>query len=180
MTRYETLLTAVHDRIELIRRLQSVRSGLLTVLTLLTLAGSLVPAATAIAFATLVGRVHSAETGDLVAVTAAPLLGYVVILLASHVIGAVREPLAFLASARIDGDHRAEVARLAAMSATIGPLERPAVQELIRLTRADPESFIEGTPGPGVLAQLNHAGRVVALRLRSSCRTGSRRLPTPT
>jgi ABC-type multidrug transport system fused ATPase/permease subunit len=88
---------------------------------------------------------------------------YVVILLVGHVVGAVREPLSFLAVTRIDGDHRAEVARLAATSPTIGALERADVQALIWQTRADPETFMEGTPGPGVLAELNLIGRVLAL-----------------
>jgi len=76
---------------------------------------------------------------------------------------ALRQPLAYLAEARVDGRHRADLTRLAAGSPTIGALERADVQELIRSARADPESFMDGTPGAGVLAQLDLIGRSLAL-----------------
>jgi ABC-type multidrug transport system fused ATPase/permease subunit len=151
------LAHVVADRIALLTRLRSAGPGLLSGLILLTVAGSLVPAGTALAFAALVGGV--AQAG--IAVTA--LLTYLAVLLLGQVLGAVREPLSYLARMRIDGDHRAEVARLAATSATIGALERAEVQVLIRQARADPESFMDGSPGPGALAQLDVLGRIVAI-----------------
>jgi ATP-binding cassette subfamily B protein len=149
---------AVADRIALLKRLRSAGPGLLSGLILTTVAGSLIPAATALAFAELVGGVPGV-TG----IAATTLLAYLTVLLLGHVLGAVREPLSFLAQMRIDGDHRAEVSRLAATSATIGALERADVQMLIRQARADPESFMDGTPGPGALAQLDVIGRVIAI-----------------
>ncbi len=152
---------AVADRVALLKRLRSVGPGLLAGLILLTVAGSLVPAATAVAFAALIGGV--ADGGGLGGVAVTAVLAYLTVLLLGHLLSAVREPLSFLAEARIDGDHRAEVSRLAAMSATIGALERADVQVLIREARADPESFVDGTPGAGALAQLDVIGRVLAV-----------------
>ncbi|HEY2793452.1 MAG TPA: ABC transporter ATP-binding protein, partial [Micromonosporaceae bacterium] len=120
------------------KMLKSAGPGLLTGLVALTVIESLVPAATAVAFAVLIGRVAHTEATRLIAAAAGPLLLYLLILLAGHVVGAVREPLNFLAVARIDGDHRVKLARLTSMSPTIGALERPEVQALIRATRADP------------------------------------------
>ena len=148
------------DRVRMLKMLRSAGGGVLAVLIVLTILEGLVPAATAIAFATLIGGVQGIPTG---AVVAAPLLVYLVILLAGHALAAVREPLTFLAKARIDGDHRARVARLTAASAGIGALEWADVQALIYESRADPESFIEGSPGPGVLEQLNLLGRILAM-----------------
>jgi ABC-type multidrug transport system fused ATPase/permease subunit len=156
------LAATVGDRVEMLRRLGSVGRGLLAALIGLTVVEGLIPAATAVAFAALVSRVGGIANGA-AAAAIAPLVAYLVILLAAHALAAVREPLSFLAQARIDGDHRARVARLAAMSDTIGALERPEVQALIWQTRADPESFIEATPGPGVLTQLELLGRVLAM-----------------
>jgi ABC-type multidrug transport system fused ATPase/permease subunit len=149
---------AVRDRVDLLKRLSTVGGRLLTVLVALTVAGSLMPAAIAVAFAALVGAVESA-----VAVTATPLLIYVAILLIGHLLGAVREPLFFLAGARIDGHHRAELARMTASSHTIGALERAEVQALIRTARADPEHFMDGAPGGGALVQLELIGRALTL-----------------
>jgi ABC-type multidrug transport system fused ATPase/permease subunit len=149
------------DRIALLKRLRSAGPGLLSGLILLTVAASLVPAATALAFAALIGRVAYGDGLAGVAVTT--LLAYLAVLLLGHVFGAVREPLSYLARMRIDGEYRAEVSRLAATSATIGALERADVQVLIRQARADPESFMDGSPGPGALAQLDVLGRIVAI-----------------
>ncbi len=151
----------VADRIALLKRLRSVGPGLLSGLVLLTVAGGLIPAATALTFAALVGGV--ARDVGVAGVATTALLAYLTVLLLGHLLGTVREPLSYLAQMRIDGDHRAQVSRLAAMSATIGALERADVQVLIRQARADPESFMDGTPGPGALAQLDVIGRVIGI-----------------
>ncbi|MFI5908134.1 hypothetical protein [Dactylosporangium sp. NPDC051541] len=116
------------------------------------MAGSLIPAATAITFANLISRT-----------AVAPLLAYLCVALLGQALATVREPLSYRAQMRIDGDHRADVAGLTGTSPTIGALERPDVQALIRRARADPESFMDGTPGPGALAQLDILGRAIAL-----------------
>ncbi|MEH1124882.1 ABC transporter ATP-binding protein [Micromonospora sp. CPCC 206061] len=149
----------MRDRLALLARLPWVGSGLLAALVGLTLLLSAVPAATAATVGWLIARLTDADTSDAVA----PLSAYALVLLARHVLVAVREPLSYLAEARIDGRHRAELSRLAASSPTIDTLERPEIQALIRTARADPESFMDGTPGAGVLAQLDLIGRALAL-----------------
>ena len=155
------LAHAVADRIGLLKRLRSAGPGLLSGLVLLTVAGSLVPAATALAFAALVGDV--ARGGGRAGVAVTTLLAYLAVLLLGHAFGALREPMSYLARMRIDGDHRAELSRLAAQSTTVGHLERADVRVLIRQARADPENFMDGSPGPGAVAQLDLLGRVVAV-----------------
>ena len=157
-----TMPAFVRNRIQLLVRLPWVGPGLLTALITLTLLGSAVPAASAVAVGWLIARL-AADPADLVSAAAAPLTMYALVLLAGHVVTAVRQPLSYLAEARIDGRHRAELSRLAASSSTIGALERTEVQALIRTARADPESFMDGTPGAGVLAQLDLIGRSLAL-----------------
>ena len=152
----------VHDRAQLLVRLPWAGPWLLTALIVLTLLTSAVPAASAVAVGWLIGRL-AADPPDLFSAAAAPLALYVLVLLAGHIMMAVRQPLSYLAEARVDGHHRAELSRLAASSPTIGALERAEVQALIRTARADPESFMDGTPGAGVLAQLDLIGRSLAL-----------------
>ncbi|NUT07291.1 MAG: ABC transporter ATP-binding protein [Hamadaea sp.] len=152
----------MRDRIEMLRKLRAVGPGLLTALAGLTVLAGLVPATAAVAFAALVSRLDAVVSGD-AAVAVTPLLVYLVVVLAGYALGVLREPLRYLAQTRIDGEHRARVARLTSTSVTVGALERPEVQALIWQTRADPESFIEGTPGPGVLVQLDLIGRLLAM-----------------
>ena len=90
-------------------------------------------------------------------------VGLAQILLTGHLVETVREPLLFLAETRINGAHRAELARLTSASGTVGDLERAEVQALIRQTRADPEHFMDGTPGQGATAQLARVGQALAL-----------------
>jgi ATP-binding cassette subfamily B protein len=137
--------------------------GLLAVLVGLTVLASGVPAATAVTVGRLIERLAGAAPGDLRAAAVLPLAAYASVLLAGHALAAVRAPLSYLAESRIDGRYRAELSRLAASSPTIGTLERPDVQVLIRTARADPESFMDGTPGRGALAQLDLVGRSLAL-----------------
>jgi ABC-type multidrug transport system fused ATPase/permease subunit len=153
----------VRDRVELLIRLGWVGPGLLAALVGVTVLASAVPAAAAVTVGWLIARLAAAHAHDLLRAAVAPLSAYAAVLLTGHAVRAVREPLCYLAEARIDGRHRAELSRLAASSPTIGALERPEVQVLIRTARADPESFMDGTPGAGVLAQLDLIGRSLAL-----------------
>ena len=125
---------AFSDRIDLLKMLPSAGRGVLAALIVLTLLEGLVPAATAIAFAALIG--DAAVIGHAALV---PLLMYLLILLAGHAFATIREPLGYLAQTRIDGEHRARVARLVSGSPTVAALERSEVQALIWESRADPE-----------------------------------------
>ncbi|MFC7479833.1 hypothetical protein ACFQX7_07010 [Luedemannella flava] len=148
---------AARDRLSLLSRLGWVGPGLLTALICLTVLASAVPAATALAVGALIsGLAHADAVAGLLAM-------YALALLTGHAVRAAQGPLYYLAEARVDGRHRAELARLASTSPTIDALERAEVQTLIRSARADPESFMDGTPGAGVLAQLDLIGRSLAL-----------------
>ncbi|MFC0531777.1 ABC transporter ATP-binding protein [Phytohabitans kaempferiae] len=160
---HDMALAAVRDRIRLLRRLGAAGPGLLTAIVAFLLVASLVPAGTAVALAVLIERVGTTEAAGLTAVAAAPLVMFAVLLLVGHGLDAVREPLFFLARCRIDGAHRVEVARLASTSDTIGALERPEVQRLIRQARADPENWTERTPGMGALSLLAFLASLLGL-----------------
>jgi ATP-binding cassette subfamily B protein len=56
-----------------------------------------------------------------------------------------------------------KVSRLVSSSPTIGALERPDVQRLIYLARADPTNWTERTPGAGAVALLAILGRGITL-----------------
>lgn len=125
------------------------------------------PAATAVTMALLVSRLGAGSSGEVFAAALGPPLAFGAVLLAGNAVDALAEPLRFVAQARMDGAHRARIARLAAGSSTIDALERPEVQEQIRLARADPDNWTERTPGQGALAQIGEFVRV--LGIAASC-----------
>ncbi len=148
---------AAHPRLALLRMLAPAGRGPLIAITGLALVKSLLPAATALTMAALVGRAESNAAATVFGAELGPLLLFGLVLLAGHVIDAATGPLTYLARARIDGAHRARLARLAATTPTIEALERPDVQALIRLSRAEPENWTERTPADGALGQLRLA-----------------------
>ncbi|MEV7228189.1 ABC transporter ATP-binding protein [Polymorphospora sp. NPDC051019] len=157
-------MTILTDARLLAGALRAARAPLTAVLVLLLVLGALLPPASAVAMAHLVGRIQAAvPTGAALSVLALPLLAFVLVLLLGHVVDTAVAPLAFLATARVDGAHRARVAGLAAAGETIAPLEDPQVQALIRAARADPENWTEHTPGAGAVAGLRLAGNLVGV-----------------
>lgn len=147
----------------LLRTLSAAGSGLLAAIVAVTIISNLVPAASAVALATLVGRVTDPATTDLMAAAVVPLVGFAGALLVGHALEVLREPLFFLAGARIDGAHRAEVSRLAATSSTIAVLERPEIQRLLWDAKADPTNWTQKTPAEGALTQLLMLARGLSL-----------------
>ncbi|KXK58335.1 hypothetical protein AWW66_30345 [Micromonospora rosaria] len=144
--------------------LRAARTPLTAALALLLVLGALLPPASAVAMAHLVGRIQTAVPTDApLSVMALPLLAFVLVLLLGHVVDTVAAPLAFLATARVDGAHRARVAGLAAAGTTIAPLEDPQVRALIRASRADPENWTEHTPGAGAVAGLRLAASLIGV-----------------
>ncbi|WP_207917050.1 ABC transporter ATP-binding protein [Micromonospora sp. KC723] len=144
--------------------LRAARAPLTVALALLLVLGALLPPAGAVAMAHLVGRIQSAVPADAaLSAVALPLLVFVLVLVLGHVVDTAVAPLAFLATARVDGAHRARVAGLAAAGSTIAPLEDPQVRALIRAARADPENWTEQTPGAGAVAGLRLAGNLVGV-----------------
>lgn len=143
----------IGNRLLLFRPLPDAGILATSVLILLLLADAAVPAAIAAGLAFLVGQL--AETPQ-AAVSAAltPLIVFGAILIVGHIAEALAAPLEFLVQSRIDGAHRARMARMAMGTTSIGPLETPRVQSLIRQAKSDPEGGSEFTPGDGVVAQL--------------------------
>jgi ATP-binding cassette subfamily B protein len=148
-------MRAVAERFPLLRPLADAPRALLLALLALLLVESLLPAATALVLGELVGRVSgSTEAANLLLVALAPLMGFALVLLLGHVFEAVKGPMFYLATVRIDGAYRERVARMASTSPTIEALERPDVQDLIREAKADPESWTQRTYADGALSQL--------------------------
>lgn len=116
---------------------------------------ALVPAASAVTMALLVGTLERgpADSG-LFGRAVLPLAAFAAVLLAGHVMDAADGPLGYAVQNRIDGAHRAAVARLAASTPTLAALEQPRVQDLIRVATADPDNWTEHTPGQGAIAEL--------------------------
>jgi ABC-type multidrug transport system fused ATPase/permease subunit len=142
-------------RVRLLRALRAARPPLIAALWAVNVLNALIPAATAIATAVLVARISGHTPTGLLVATAAPLLVLAVVMVAGHAAEALAVPLEFLAKARIDGAHRADLARLASGGPTIDRLERPHVQQLIRIARADPRNWTERTPGDGSVGQIH-------------------------
>jgi ABC-type multidrug transport system fused ATPase/permease subunit len=140
-------------RWQLLRPLVTVGGWPAVWLTALWTVSALLPAASAVLMASLVAHVQRR------AAPWWPLAAFIGVLLAGHALDAFSGPLRFLVSSRVDGAQRAEVARLASASDTIGALEDPAVQDQIKLANADPTNWTERTPGDGALAALGAAFR---------------------
>jgi ATP-binding cassette subfamily B protein len=136
----------------LLHALRDARPRLLAAVLALSLLRSLVPAGVAEATALLIGRVQQADPGGLVGAALVPLIIFALVLGLGHLADAAAEPLTFLAEARIDGAHRAAITRLAATSPIVAALEAPAVRQLVRAAKADPDNWTERTPGTGAVA----------------------------
>ncbi|NUR29717.1 MAG: ABC transporter ATP-binding protein/permease, partial [Catenulispora sp.] len=141
-------------RIRLLRALGAARPPLIAALWAVNVLNALVPAATAIATAVLVARIGGHPDSGLLGATAAPLLLLGAVMAGGHAAEALGTPLELLAKARIDGAHRGELARLVSGGATVDRVERPQVQQLIRIARADPRNWTERTPGDGAVGQV--------------------------
>jgi ATP-binding cassette subfamily B protein len=143
----------LRDRVLLLRALRHAGPAAVVGLTVLVLGRALLPAASAVAMALLVGRVEAHAAVWL------PLGVFVGVLLFGHLVDAFVLPVGSLVTARIDGAQRAELARLTSASSTVARLEDPDVQDLVRVASADPENWTEKTPGNGAVAQLGLLAR---------------------
>ncbi|MFF4505684.1 ABC transporter ATP-binding protein [Streptomyces sp. NPDC001401] len=135
----------------LLKALSAAGAPSVCLLVMVHILQSLTPVTTAVAMAALVERVSLNATRFTQVAVALGM--YAIVLAVSHVLEAVSAPLQYVVKTRIDGANRAEVARLAAAE-TIETLERPNVQQLIRLARAEPGNWTERSVGDGALAQL--------------------------
>lgn len=141
-------------RIVFLRPLRAAGPVLLTALLTLLLLQALLPTATALAMGELVGRVRGVPGEELWQAVLWPLLAFTGLLLGTHLLECLTEPLDFLARARADGDHRRRLLLRAAGTPTLEVLERPGTRQLLRTAAADPENWTERKPSDGAVAQL--------------------------
>ncbi|MEV6927305.1 ABC transporter ATP-binding protein [Dactylosporangium sp. NPDC051485] len=150
----KTFRSAVADRLLLLRSLRDAGMPLMLGAGLIVIIQALLPPATAVAMAALVGRFTGQSTlHGFAAGAALPLAFFGAVLLAGHMLDTFVMPLLLLMKARIDGAHRARVAQCVLATPAIAPVEDSRVQDLIRLAAADPATWTERTPGDGALAQ---------------------------
>lgn len=149
MRPWETLLKGFRERWELLGKLRDAGWALSLALCGVQCAWALIPAASAVTMGLLVGDLERSLTFGRALV---PLAAFAVVLLAGHVLDAAASPLQFAVQSRIDGRHRAAVARLAASTPTLAELERQHVQNLIRVADADPDNWTERTLGNGTVS----------------------------
>ena len=158
----------LRDRLALLRALRQARWPLTATLGTVLLFQALLPAATAVTMAVLVGTLERrGGTAGLFGRAVLPLAAFAAVMLLGHVVDAGTGPLHYMVKSRIDGAHRAAVARLAASTPTVAALERQQVQDLIRVATADPDNWTEHTPGDGAVSQLTILLRYVGVA--SSC-----------
>ncbi|GIF01693.1 ABC transporter ATP-binding protein [Paractinoplanes rishiriensis] len=141
-------MPVLRDRLLLLRGLRAAGTGPVAAWVVLRLGLAVLPAGVALTMALLIDRVEHGQT-FLVA-----LVAFAGTVLVGQILDAFFVPLTELVKARIDGAHRAELARLTAAGPTIGELEDPEIQDLVRLATADPHFWTEKTPGQGTEAQV--------------------------
>jgi ABC-type multidrug transport system fused ATPase/permease subunit len=142
----------------LLRALTPAGKPLLVAYVLVLVVRSLLPAATAVTLAVLIGRAQRTGGGWLPA-----LLAFGAVLLIGHLLDVVAEPLRFTVAARVDGAHRAELARIAYTAPTIDALESPEARRLLHTAKADPDNWSERTPADGAIGLLRWAIGILGL-----------------
>jgi ATP-binding cassette subfamily B protein len=120
------------------------------------LAAAVLPAATALATATVIGRVtsHASGTGAFSAVLP-PLLVLGAAITAAQLTSAASRLSADRIRTRINAVHRQRLALLVSGTPTIADVERPEVQDRIRAASGEPTSWMEKTPGDGAVSLVN-------------------------
>jgi ATP-binding cassette subfamily B protein len=142
----------LNDRRVLLHALGPAGAPLIVGLGVVFVVGASIPAATAVALGAIVYRLRSSGPGGLSGVVV-PLVVFGLVVFVGHLATTAAKPLEFLARARIDGTHRARILALTTGIASVGPLEDPAVQALIRQTGAEPDHGVT-TPADGALVQM--------------------------
>ncbi|MEV5259454.1 ABC transporter ATP-binding protein [Streptomyces anulatus] len=137
------------DRVLLLRELRHAGPLVVSVLVVVQLVISCVPALSALAMNNLVGRLLDESP------TAIAFAGLGAVILAGRLAQVWSAPVAYLAAQRVDAARRASLTERAVSSDQIGVLEQPRTRELLRVARADPEFWAERTPGTGATAQLD-------------------------
>ncbi|MFI1175772.1 ABC transporter ATP-binding protein [Streptomyces melanogenes] len=144
----------------LLRALRTAGLPIVLALTVLLVVDAVIPAAVALGVGTIVDRLDTTNIDELTSAVALPLTVYGVTLFVGYVAEVFLKPLEFVAAARIDGCHRAEIMRLTTGHPSIAPLETPGVQALIREAGAEPDHGVT-PPSQGALTQLRWLTRLI-------------------
>ena len=151
-------------RIRLLRRLRDAGPGPVAADTALQLVSTLLPAATALATAAVVGRIdaHAGRPGAF-GYAVPPLVFLAAAMVAAQLVTAAMWPVQDVVFTRINAAHRERLALLAVGTPTIAQLERPHVQDLIKAASAESTNWVEKTPADGAISQLNLMVRYVGM-----------------
>ena len=144
----------------LLRALRTAGLPVLLALTALLVVDAVIPAAVALGVGAVVDRLDRANITELTSAVVLPLAVYSATLIVGYVAEVFLKPLEFVAAARIDGRHRAQIIRLTTGHPSIAPLETPAVQKLIREAGAEPDYGVT-PPSQGALTQLRWLTRLI-------------------
>ena len=155
LSRFEHAREGLRERLSLLRLAGLADRRAIGALLAIEIAQCLLPAALVLATAELMRG--ALDPGDLTVGLAA----YGAALLLGHALEAAATPLRYLVKVQIEGRRRGQIARMAAQSPTIDAIERPEVQELIRVAKADPENWTERTVGDGLTAYLSLASALL-------------------
>lgn len=151
-----------NDVVLLLRALRKAGAPVVLTLGAILLLDAVMPAAIATAVGTIVGRLDGAGAEDVVDLVAAPLAAYGLMLFVGYICEVCSKPLEFFAGSRIDGRHRAEIMELTTGLDTIGALESPVTQALIRETGSEPDHGVTA-PSEGALALLRWFARLIGV-----------------
>jgi ABC-type multidrug transport system fused ATPase/permease subunit len=151
-------------RIRLLKLLPDAGYPITALYSALLLIGVLLPAATALATAAVVGRVetHAGHPGAF-SFAVPPLVFLAAAMVGAQLVSAATWPVLDVAYTRINAAHRERLALLALGTPTIAQLERPHVQDLIKAASAESTSWVEKTPADGALSQLQLMARYLGL-----------------
>ena len=155
-------LAVLRRRLALLRCLGAAGAPVLVGYSAVLLLGALAPAASAVVLALLVSRLDGSGGGSALFTAALlPLALFGAVLLLGHVGEAATEPLEYLTRSRVDGVQRRRIARLALAGPTVGALETPEVQALLRGAIGDPDRGPDRSVGVGAVAALQRLAVLV-------------------
>ena len=159
-----TLRAAGLRRLQLLRLLSRAGAPVVSGYTLVLLVGAVAPAATAVVLALLVSRLDVPTGGNaLFDAALLPLALFAGVLLLGHLGEAATDPLEYLVRSRVDGAQRSRIARIALAGPTVGALETPEVQALLRGAIGDPDRGPDRTVGLGAVSALKRLAALVGV-----------------
>ncbi|MHA6763088.1 ABC transporter ATP-binding protein [Streptacidiphilus sp. PAMC 29251] len=151
----------LHHRILLLRSLSGAGAPAVVSLALAQLLTAVAPAATAAVLGLLVSRLDGTAGTRVFAAAVLPLALFAAVLLLGYLAQSATAPLEYLVRWRVDGAQRTRIARLALAGPTVGGLETPEVQALLRGAISDPDHGPDRTVGVGALAAMRQASQLV-------------------